>query len=139
MRCLVTNERFELRLPLKSHYASVLMATVGAIAGTNSFPYDEIVQLRVAVSEVLTLMMKHMPLANGLLQATDPTDDRLVVSFATEPDRIEILMTCPADYPRRWDTEEWRESEALLGSLMDEVEYGIEGTGETVVRMVKRK
>lgn len=135
----MTNERFELRLPLKSHHASVLRATVGAIGGTISFPYDEIVQLRVAVSEVLTLMMKHIPLADDLPQAANPTEDRLVVSFTTEPDRIEILMTCPADYGRRWDTEEWRESEALLGSLMDEVEYGIEGTGETVVRMVKRK
>ena len=30
---MVTNSRFELRLPLKSHYASVLRATVGAIGG----------------------------------------------------------------------------------------------------------
>ena len=138
MRCVVTNERFELQLPLKSHYSSVLAATIGAIAGTISFPYDEIVQLRVAVSEVLTFMSKHMPLADGLPQTQDPTEDRLVVSFATEPGRILILMTCSADYRHRWDTEEWRESEALLGSLMDEVEYGIEGTGETVVRMAKR-
>ena len=135
----MTYERFELRLPLKPQYGGVLRATIGAIGGTISLPYDEIVQLRVAVSEVLTLMMKHIPLANDLPQAADPTEDGLVVRFAIKPDRIEILMTCPADYERRRDTEERRESEALLGSLMDEVEYGVEGTGETVVRMVKRR
>ena len=135
----MTTERFELRLPLKSQYLSVLRATVGAIGGRISFPYDQIVELRVAVSEVLTLMMKHIPLTNDLIRAGVPTEDRLNVNFAIEPDRIEILMTCSADYARRWDTEEWRETEALLGSLMDEVGYGIEGTGETIVRMMKRK
>ena len=133
------SERLGLRLPLKSEYFGVLRAAVGAIGGTLSFPYDEIMQLRIAVSEVLTLMMKHRTFADDLPREAGPAEYRLVVRFALEPDRIEILMTCPADYVRRLDSEEQRESEAVLGSLMDEVEYGVEGDGEMIVRMVKRK
>ena len=93
----------------------------------------------MAVSEVLTLMMKHVPFTNDFLQIADSTEGGLGVKFAIEPDRIEILMTCAADYASRGHTEDWQESEAVLGSLMDEIGYGIEGTGETIVRMVKRK
>ena len=47
----MANDVFELRLPPKSQYVSILRATVGVIAGNMSFNYDEIIQIRTAVSE----------------------------------------------------------------------------------------
>ena len=50
-----TQDVVELRLPLKSEYVNVIRATVGVIAGTLDFTYDEVMQFRVALSEIFEL------------------------------------------------------------------------------------
>ena len=130
----MTGDIIELRLPLKPEYLSVLRATTGVIAGTLSFNYDEMMQLRVAVSEVFDLGIKHATPAG---QA--PEVKELAVRFAVEPGKIEILIAGPIDYTRHLDSEEDKESHALLKSLMDEVGFGAEAAGGTALHMVKYK
>ncbi|MCH8993835.1 MAG: UDP-N-acetylglucosamine 1-carboxyvinyltransferase, partial [Chloroflexi bacterium] len=55
MRESMTQDVIQMRLPLKSEYLPVLRAAVGVIAGGMEFTYDEVMQLRVAISEVFDL------------------------------------------------------------------------------------
>ncbi len=123
-----------LQLPLKAEYLQVLRTTTGVIAGTISFTYDQIMQLRVVISEVFDLAINYV-------EGKHPSADvhNLAVRFATDPDKIEILITGPKNYTDLLDREEGKESQALLRGLMDEVEFGAEEAGESVIRMVKYK
>jgi len=130
----VTDDFIELRLPLRREYISVLRGIVGVIAGTVSFNYADIVQLRVALSEVYELANKYVG-----QRGRESQDKELITRFEVQDDKLEIFITCPIDSTNFPDTEEERESEALINSLMDEVEFGVEKGGEVVVRMVKYK
>lgn len=122
----------ELRLPLKPEYLTILRATTGVVAGVVSFNYDEIMQLRVAVSEVFDLAMKYVMPGIGTSGVKE-----LVVRFPVHPDKLEILIMGPRDYTSYFNTGEGRESLALLRSLVDKVEFGAKVADKTVIRMVK--
>lgn len=130
----MTDNFIELRLPLRREYISVLRGIVGVIAGTVSFNYAEIVQLRVALSEVFELAIKHVG-----QRGRESQDKELATRFEVQDDKFAISITCPIDSTNFPDTDEERESEALINNLMDEVEFGVEKRGEVVVRMVKYK
>jgi len=125
----LTNDVTGLRLPLRPEYIPVLRATVGVLAGTLNFDYDEIMQLRVAVSEVFELAVKQFA-RQGLSSELGVLD----VRFVNRPDGLEILLAAPTDYLGEPKTGEGEESQALLESLMHEVEFGPEAG---LVRMVK--
>ena len=122
----------ELRLPLKPEYLPILRATTGVVAGVMSFNYQEIMQLRVVVSEVFNLAIKYVTLDGGISEVNE-----LVVRFLVHLDKMEILIMGPRDYTSYLYREEGKESLALLRSLTDEVDFGAEVAGKTVVRMVK--
>ena len=122
----------ELRLPLRREYLPVLRATLGVIAGISSFDYDQIVHLRVAVSEVYDLAIKHV-----IRSEQDLEPYTLTARFALEDSKIETLIIAPIDYAGFPSTDEERESEALIHSLMDEVEIGFRCGDASVVRLVK--
>ena len=124
----------ELRLPLKEEYLPVLRATTGVVAGVVSFNYQEITELRVAVSEVFNLAIKHVATEREISEVNE-----LAVRFLVHPDKIEILITVPRDFTSYLYGKEGEESLALLKSLTDEVEFGAEVAGRAVVRMVKYK
>ncbi len=107
---------------------------MGAVAEVASSNYDEIKQLRVAVSEVFELALKHVMRGRGVSEVNE-----LVIRFSGYPDKIEILIVGPRDYTSYLNTEEGKESLALLRSLVDEVEFGAEVAGKTVVRILHRK
>lgn len=127
-----TNGTIELRLPLKPEYLPILRATMGVVAGVVSFNYDEIMQLRVAVSEVFDLAIKHVEPGSGFSEVNE-----LAVRFSVHPDKLEVVIMGPKDYTSYLNTGEGRESLALLRSLTDEVEFGGEVAGKTLVHMVK--
>ncbi len=128
------NDTIELRLPLKPEHLPILRVTTGVVAGVVSFNYDEIMQLRVAVSEVFDLAIKQVTPGSGLSEVNE-----LNVRFSAQPDKIEIVITCPKDYTSYLNTGEGRESLALLRSLTDELEFGAEVAGKAVICMVKYK
>ena len=126
-----TNDAIQLRLPLRPEYLTALRATVGVIAGTLSFNYDEIMQLRIAVSEIFGLAIKHVA-----ENKWPPEVKELVFSFVPKPEGLETLITHQAGFTGGLDWEEGEEGQALVQSLVDEVEFGSE---EALVRMVKLK
>ena len=129
----------EVRLPLKADYLSVLRATVGVLAGEMSFNYDEIIQLRVAISEAFSMAVRWYTEAGPIPASTELAVRELAVRFIVEPDRLEILIPNPGDPQTPSPLEDDIESQALLESLMDEVEFGGRESGKALVRMAKHK
>ena len=124
----------ELRVPPKLVHQSVARAAIGVIAGGLSFNYDEIIQLRVAVSEAFEIMFRRV-------QQTSPEASPLEVTirFSTDEYSIEVLFPPWPSIPGYVATEEDAESQALLESLMDEVQLNSGIPGGPVIRMLKRR
>ena len=121
----LTDHAIHLRLPLKPEYLPVLRATAGVI----NYNYDEIMQIRVAVSEVFDQALRFV--------SQDKPDQEILelrVKFMVEEQHMELVITTPVDSgdrASRWLDEE---GQAVIGSLMDKVELGPDnGT----VRMIK--
>lgn len=128
----MANDVFELRLPPKSQYVSILRATVGVIAGNMSFNYDEIIQIRTAVSEAFDLAIRYVA---GRVPAAEVNE--LSFQFAMEDEKLEIMIPSPLDSLHPVLNEENEESQALLDSLVDELEFGSGAAGKPLIRMVK--
>lgn len=84
----------ELRLPADGAFAYVLRTTAAALAARVDFTLDDIEDLKIAVSEAVSL----------LLEGADPTTD-LRVGFTLSPGRMELSLTLPADDSFRIDTD----------------------------------
>ncbi len=130
----MTNDLLELRLPLKLRHLDVLRATAGVIAGTNSFTYDEILQIRVAVSELFEWALRRLS-PEWMAWA----QDNFVVSFRVEDNKLEVLVSGPSDFVQSLHGKGQEESLELLKSLMDEVTFRAESVDKTLVGMVKYK
>lgn len=124
----------ELRLPPRPEYLTLVRAAVSVISGGMSFNYDEIIQLRVAVSEAVQMATQW-----AIQEEIEATGAQLVVRFTVNPDRLTILLTVPEGLPRPITAEPDEEGLALLQSLVDEVEFGGGAGGELLVQMVKYK
>ena len=124
----------ELRLPPRSEYLTLVRAAVGVISGGMSFNYDEIIQLRVAVSEAVQMAAQW-----ATPEDVEATGAQLVMRFTVEPDRLALLLTVPEGLVRPAAAEPDDEGLALLGSLVDEVEVGVATEGGLSIRMVKYK
>ena len=122
-----TQDIIELRLPLKLEYLSVIRTTVGVIAGTLDFTYDEVMQFRVALSEIFELAT---PPAEHE-SADDPGD--ISFRFEPQPDGLGVRVGAAVNLVRDLVAEDQDEGRALLDSLMDSVEFDTDGT----VHMVK--
>ena len=125
----LTSDEVRLKLPLKPEYLPVLRATVGVIAGAMNFNYDQIVQLRVAVSEVFDLAISGL---TGQMSIPDVTE--LDVSFSAGQGRLEIEMVPDTQGGRGINLPDHEESQALLDSLVDQAEPCLDNIG---VRMIK--
>ena len=122
----------EVRLPPASDYLPLLRATVGVLAGIKSFNYDEIIQLRIAISEAFDLATK------WARQEGAPTDpDEVSIRFVVATNRIEILVSNRPGFIGQIDIEREVESCAILESLMDEVRFGSGAANEPLISMTK--
>ena len=119
----------ELRLRLRLEYLGVVRGLVGVIAGTLDFNYDEVMHLRVALSEVFE-MATHIE-----EHEAEATPRDVVISFQPRTDGLEVRVAAPVGLVRDIVGERGDESRALLDSLMDSVEYDTDGA----VRMVKHR
>lgn len=128
------SEVVELRVPPKLEHLAVARAAIGVIAGGLSFNYDEIIQLRVAVSEAFEIVLRRVQRTNP---ESSPTE--VIIRFNTDTDNIEVLIPAWPSIPGYVANEADAESQALLESLVDEItlDGGVEG--EPVVRMLKRR
>ena len=127
-------DALEMRLPAKGEYLPVVRAAIGVIAGGMDFNYDEIVQLRVAISEAFELAVKR-----ASLRSRSSASMEVAVRITVELDRLEIVIPKTRDMESRLSLDDEMESEALLKSLMDEVEIDGEAGTDALVRMIKYK
>lgn len=133
-------ERFdfiEMRLPAKSEYVGVVRLSVSGIANRMGFSYEEIEDLKVAISEAMTNATTHAYEADE--------DGEVTIGFGVYPDRLEVMV---ADRGGSFDLEEvkkhigpYQQDETienlreggfglfLIDALMDKVEisndYGV--------------
>ena len=124
----------ELRLFLRPEHRVILRGTTALIAGNASFAYDQVMQLRVASSEIFDIALRHA------IRGQSPVEDLpITFRFAIGLDQLEIEATYSASPTASADVgEEEMESRALLASLVDEVTYGTSATGEARLRVTKR-
>ncbi len=122
----------EIRLPLRPGYLQVLRAAAGVIAGTLSFTYDEVMQLRAAVSEAFNVAL-------GQAEAAGEAGEELTVRFRVDLAALEIQLEGPEGLVSSLQRPEREESKVLLESLMDEVDIDHDAAGKQVLRMTKRK
>jgi serine/threonine-protein kinase RsbW len=121
-----------LRLPPKTQYLPVVRAAMGVIAGEMSFNYDEIVQLRVAVSEAFELAVRA---AGEIIAPVAITE--VEVRFIIALDRLEVNILYLREGVARITSEASEESLALLKSLVDEVELTGGTAGKPLIRLLK--
>ncbi|MCH2510358.1 MAG: hypothetical protein MK109_08930 [Dehalococcoidia bacterium] len=99
----------EIKLPPSSEYLAVVRATIGVIAGNMSFNYDEVIQLRVAASEVFNLAMEWVS-----QEAAASASRELALQFIVEGNKLEILVPNQINYTVSLTGDEMVESRALL-------------------------
>ena len=113
---------------MRKKYLPVLRSMAGVVGGISLLEYDQIMHLRLAVSEVFEFVRRRSR-ASACAIGTD-----LGCSFVIGPDKLEILITPPKDVSIEHRSPEDEESLGLLHSLMNLVEIDAE---KGVVRMVK--
>lgn len=85
----------EMRLPAKPEYVGVVRLSVSGIANRMGFSYEEIEDLKVAISEAMT---------NATTHAYDADEDgEVTIGFGVYPDRLEVMV---ADRGGSFDLEE---------------------------------
>ncbi|MFC5559434.1 anti-sigma B factor RsbW [Ureibacillus thermophilus] len=129
----------EIRIPAKPQYVSVIRLSISGLATRLGFLYDEIEDMKIAVSEAVTNVVQHA------YQGTD--EGEVVIGCALYKEKMEIMVS---DYGNGFNFEEikskigpYREDENitslregglgfyLMETLMDEVRVNNEG-GVTV-------
>ncbi|WP_164671080.1 anti-sigma B factor RsbW [Virgibacillus doumboii] len=127
----------EMKIPAKAEYVGVARLSLSGIANRMGFTYEDIEDLKVAVSEAITNAVDH---------AYDDQDDgEITVGFGVYEDRLETMV---ADHGGSFDLKDikggigpYKESESvenlreggfglfLINALMDKVElnnnYGV--------------
>lgn len=75
----------EIKLPAKADYVGVLRLTVSGIANRIGFSYEDIEDIKVAVSEAMTNVVKHAYFDDEIGEVT--------VGIAIYTNRLEIIVT----------------------------------------------
>jgi serine/threonine-protein kinase RsbW len=88
----------EMKIPAKPEYVGVIRLTLSGIASRMSFPYDDIEDLKIAVSEACTNAVHHA--------YSDVEEGEVTIGFGLHDDRLEIMV---ADSGRSFDFDEIRE------------------------------
>ncbi|PES10178.1 anti-sigma B factor RsbW [Bacillus thuringiensis] len=84
----------ELKIPAKTDYLGMIRLTVSGITNYMQFSYDEIEDIKIAVSEACTNVVQHAYL--------DKETGDITIGFGLFSDRLEIMI---ADQGERFDFE----------------------------------
>ena len=132
-------EYVEVRIPARAEFVSVVRLTTAAVAARQGLMYDEIEDLKIAVSEACT----------SLITAGVAPGSALVVRFALRQDALEVSVDgrgpgIALDLPGAPDgdaaLDEGRLGVFLMQCLVDEVEARRDvAAGTAGVRLVKRR
>ena len=133
----LTSAIVHVRLPLRIEYLPVLRSMAGVVGGVSSLGYDQIMQLRLAVSEAFEFVSRRNPhkTAHADGESARRGWHRSGVQLCDRPGQIGD----PNNFSRAHASIEYRSAEdeeilALLNSLMNVVEIDPE---KSLVRLVK--
>lgn len=121
-----TDDLVILTLPASSAYLSVLRTATAGLAARLDFTLDEIEDLRIAVDEACAMLLP------GAAAGAD-----LTCRFELEPGLLRVAVTVGSRdgrVPAR-DTFAW----TVLSALAGEVDATSDRSGNTTIRLVKRR
>jgi len=119
------NEIIELSLPVNAAYVSAARLTASSIVNRLGFGIDEIEDVKAAVSEACTLLIKLIP-----------TDSVQYFKVCFEPGEQSITVRIRAEQGFPFVPDEGEMSLMVIRALMDTVEITRSGNGAEM-RMVK--
>jgi len=120
------NEVIELSLPANAAYVSAARLTASSIANRLGFDIDETEDVKAAVSEACTLLIK-----------LSPTDTVKYFKVIFDPGVESLTVRIRADHGIELAPDEGEMSLMMIRALMDAVEIG-NADGCEELRMVKR-
>ncbi|MFC4618868.1 anti-sigma B factor RsbW [Camelliibacillus cellulosilyticus] len=88
------SDSIELTIPAKAEYIGVVRLALSGITNRMGFSYDDIEDIKVAVSEAITNAVRHA--------YKDDVEGRVLIRVTPFPDRIEIMVI---DSGRSFDIE----------------------------------
>jgi len=129
-------ERVEVTIPKRPEFVSVVRLTAAAVAGRQGFAFDEIEDLKIAVSEACTLLIRTATDANEPLRIEYVLrGDMLQVSVETR--ETGAVFAASADDAAM---DEGQLGMFLLRCLVDEVTVAQDPeAGTATLRLVKRR
>ena len=131
------SERVEVTIPKRPEFVSVVRLTAAAVAGRQGFAFDEIEDLKIAVSEACTLLIRTATDANEPLRIEYVLrGDMLQVSVETRETGA-VFAAASADDAAM---DEGQLGMFLLRCLVDEVAVAQDPeAGTATLRLVKRR
>lgn len=112
------SETIELSLPANAAYVSAARLTASSIANRMNFDIDEIEDIKYAVSEACTFLIKKSP---------DDNKSAFKIKFTLDENRLLIGFTLQTEQSFSYDNDEM--SILMIRGLMDIFEMGTESGG----------
>lgn len=106
----------EMRIPAKPEYVGVVRLTSSGIAGRMGFSYDDIEDLKIAISEACTNAVQHAYKSRG--------KGDVVIGFGLYRNRLEVMV---ADQGMSFDFQELRKKIGRYEPSNESVEFMREG------------
>lgn len=106
----------EMKIPAKPEYVGVIRLTSSGIAGRMGFSYDDIEDLKIAISEACTNAVQHAYKINE--------KGEVVIGFGLYADRLEVMV---ADQGMSFNFHELRNAIGPYNQEKDTVEFMREG------------
>lgn len=106
----------EMRIPAKPEYVGVVRLTSSGIAGRMGFSYDDIEDLKIAISEACTNAVQHAYKARG--------KGDVIIGFGLYRNRLEVVV---ADQGMSFDFQELRKKIGPYEPNRESIEFLREG------------
>jgi len=119
------NENIELLLPCNAAYVSAARLTASSIANRLKFALDEIEDIKAAVSEACTYIIRESSAVNK---------GDFKITFLLQKDTLEITMSCSASLSDKHGEDEM--GIYMIKALMDhfEIKSNKDGTAALIMR-----
>lgn len=130
MNASINQDIIELGLPLNAAYVSAARLTASSIANRMGFDIEEIEDIKAAVSEACTYLIKQYQLIKN-------ADSTFKIQFMIKNDRLEIELTTKK-YSRNTGYEEDGLGILMIEALMDYISISSQEELDTHIVMMKR-
>ena len=130
-------EIVEVTIPPKPEFVSVARLTAATVAARQQFTYDEIEDLKIAVSEACTALMVSGTDGAALTVRLTIAARGLEIDIETLGPGVELMKVPPRTMTEPLD--ETRLGVFLMQCLVDDVEVRRSPEGKAQIRLVKRR